>query len=129
MPLSEHPWVPIFDNRKTKTAINKAKIQREQALLNIQDKQKQLYSTIEGYWLDANTNQQKFIAALSTLASEQASFDLVSEQFNVGLKNIVELMSGKDKLLIAQQNKLQSKYMTILNQQLLRFYKGEDMNI
>jgi outer membrane protein len=121
--------VPIFDNRKTKTAINKAKIQREQALLNIQDKQKQLYSTIEGYWLDANTNQQKFIAALSTLASEQASFDLVSEQFNVGLKNIVELMSGKDKLLIAQQNKLQSKYMTILNQQLLRFYKGEDMNI
>ena len=98
-------------------------------MLNIQDKQKQLYSTIEGYWLDANTNQQKFIAALSTLASEQASFDLVSEQFNVGLKNIVELMSGKDKLLIAQQNKLQSKYMTILNQQLLRFYKGEDMNI
>jgi outer membrane protein len=121
--------VPIFDNRKTKTAINKAKIQHEQALLDIQDKQKKLYSTIEGYWLDANTNQQKFIAALSTLASEQASFDLVSEQFNVGLKNIVELMSGKDKLLIAQQNKLQSKYMTILNQQLLRFYKGEDMNI
>lgn len=121
--------IPIFDNRKTKTAINKAKIQREQALLDIQDKQKQLYSTIEGYWLDANTNQQKFKAALSTLASEQASFDLVSEQFNVGLKNIVELMSGKDKLLIAQQNKLQSKYMTILNQQLLRFYKGENMNI
>lgn len=121
--------IPIFDNRKTKTAINKAKIQHEQALLDIQDKQKQLYSTIEGYWLDANTNQQKFKAALSTVASEQASFDLLTEQFNVGLKNIVELLMGKDKLLNAQQNRLQSKYMTILDQQLLRFYKGEDMNL
>jgi outer membrane protein len=121
--------IPIFDNRKTKTAINKAKIQHEQALLDIQDKQKQLYSTIEGYWLDANTNQQKFKAAQSTVASEQASFDLLTEQFNVGLKNIVELLMGKDKLLNAQQNRLQSKYMTILNQQLLRFYKGEDMNL
>ena len=121
--------IPIFDNRKTKTAINKAQIQREQALLDIQDKQKQLYSTIEGYWLDANTNQQKFRAAQSTVNSEQASYDLLSEQFNVGLKNIIELMTGKDKLLTAQQNKLQSKYMTILDQQLLRFYQGEEMNL
>ena len=121
--------IPIFDNRKTKTAINKAKIQREQALLDIQDKHKQLYSTIESYWLDANTNQEKFKAALVAVASEQASYDLLSEQFNVGLKNIVELLTGKDKLLAAQQSRLQSKYMTILDQQLLRFYKGQDMSL
>ncbi len=121
--------IPIFDNRKTRTAINKAQIQREQALLDIQNQQKQLYSTIEGYWLDANTNQQKFKAAQSTVDSEQASYDLLSEQFQVGLKNIIELMTGKDKLLTAQQNRLQSKYMTILNQQLLRFYQGETLKI
>ena len=121
--------IPIFDNRKTKTAVNKAQIQREQALLDIQNEQKQLYSTIEGFWLDANTNQQKFKAAQSSVASEQASYDLLSEQFHVGLKNIVELMTGKDKLLKAQQNKLQSKYMTILNQQLLYFYQGETLKI
>ena len=121
--------IPIFDNRKTRTAINKAQIQREQALLDIQNQEKQLYSTIEGYWLDANTNQQKFISSCSTVESEQASYDLLSEQFNLGLKNIVELMTGKDKLLSAQQNKLQSKYMTILNLQLLKFYQGEEMGI
>lgn len=121
--------IPIFDNRKTRTAINKAQIQREQALLDIQNQEKQLYSTIEGYWQDANTNQQKFISSCSTVESEQASYDLLSEQFNLGLKNIVELMTGKDKLLSAQQNKLQSKYMTILNLQLLKFYQGEEMGI
>lgn len=121
--------IPIFDNRKTKTAVNKARIQQEQAQLELQDQQKQLYSTIEGYWLDAETNQQKFRAAMATVDSEQASYDLLEEQFRLGLKNIVELMTGKDRLLSAQQNKLQSKYTTILNRQLLRFYQGEQMSL
>lgn len=121
--------VPIFDNRKTRTAINKARLQQEESILDLQDKQKQLYSTIEGYWLDANTNQQKFRAAMATTESEQASYDLLSEQFRLGLKNIVELMTGKTNLLNAQQNRLQSKYMTILDIQLLNFYRGETMNI
>ena len=121
--------IPIFDQRKTKTAVNKAKIQHEKALLDQQDQQKKLYSTIEGFWLDAQTNQQKFRAATASVESEQQSYDLLSEQFNLGLKNIVELMTGKTNLLKAQQNKLQSKYTTILSQQLLRFYQGETMNI
>ena len=121
--------VPIFDNRSAKTSINKAKIQLEQSQLDLRDKQKELYSTIEGYWLDANTNQQKFVAAKASVESEQASYDLLSEQFKLGLKNIVELMTGKSNLMEAQQNMLQSKYMTILDQQMLRFYKGEPLNI
>ena len=121
--------IPIVDGRKTRTAVNKAQIAREQAQLDLIDKQKNLYSTIEGYWLDALTNQQKFRSALTTVESEQTSYDLLSEQFQLGLKNIVELMTGKDKLLTAQQNKLQSKYVTILSQQLLKFYQGETMKI
>ena len=121
--------IPIIDGRKATTAVNSARISLEQAQLELQDKQKQLYSTIEGFWLDAQNNQQKFRTALTTVESEQASYDLLSEQFQLGLKNIVELMTGKDKLLQAQQNKLQSKYITILAMQLLKFYQGEEMKI
>lgn len=117
--------VPILDQRQTRTSVNKARLQREQNLLALQDEQKQLYQTVENYWLDATTNQQKFRAALTTVESEQQSYDLLQEKFNVGLTNIVELMTGKDRLLQARQNCLQSKYMTILNLQMLRFYAGE----
>ena len=117
--------LPILDQRQTKTNVSKARIQKEQAILELQDQQKQLYQTIETYWLDAVTNQQKFRTATTTVESEQQSYDLLSEQFRLGLKNIVELMTGKDRLLNAQQNQLQSKYMTILNLNMLRFYKGE----
>ena len=121
--------VPLFDGRQTRTSVNKAKIQRQQAQLDLQDQQKTLYQTIEGYWLDANTNQQRFRAAQTTVESEQQSYDLLAEKFNLGLTNIIELMNGKDKLLSAQQNRLQSKYQTILNQQLLRFYSGPTPDI
>jgi len=116
--------IPIFDQRQTRTAVNKARLQYQQALLDQRDQQKQLWQTIEGYWLDATTNQQKFRAALASVESAQMSYDLLEEKFNLGLKNIVELMNEKDKLLSSQQNKLQSKYTTILSQQLLKFYQG-----
>jgi outer membrane protein len=117
--------IPIFDQRSARTATRKAKLQRQEALLDMQDKQKELYQTIEEYWLDAMNNQQKLRSAIATEQSEQTSFDLLQEQFRLGLKNIVELMTGKDRLLSAQQNHLQSKYQALLALQMLKFYSGE----
>ena len=119
--------MPIYDGRSTKTSVNKAKIQQLQARLDLQDLQKTLYSDIQGYWLNAWTNQEKYKAASSSVESAQQSYDLLSEQFRLGLKNIIELMAGKDKLLEAQQNLLQSKYMTLYYQQMLKFYENGEM--
>lgn len=115
--------IPLFDNRQTKTAVNKAKLQKQSYLLDLQDKQTTLYSTIENYWLQAVTNQNKFKAARISTESAQASYELLSEQFKQGLKNTVELMTGKTNLLQAQQNELQSKYLAILNLNMLEFYQ------
>ena len=115
--------IPLFDNRQTKTTINKAKLQKQSYLLDLQDKQTTLYSTIENYWLQAVTNQNKFKAARVSTESAQASYELLSEQFKQGLKNTVELMTGKTNLLQAQQNELQSKYLAILNLNMLEFYQ------
>ena len=121
--------VPIFDARRTKTSVNKARIAQEQAHINYDNEEHELYCTVEELWLDAINNQQKFRSALATVESEQESYNLLSEQFNLGLKNIVELLTGKDKLLTAQQNKLQSKFTTILSQQLLKFYQNGTIKI
>jgi outer membrane protein len=121
--------IPLFDQRSTKTAVNKAKLVKQSQELELQNQQKELYSTIENYWLEANTNQQKFRAAISNVESAQASYDLVGEQFKLGLKNIVELTTSKTNLLTAQQNRLESKYTTILNQQILKFYKEGNINL
>lgn len=119
--------IPIYDNRSTKSNIQKAKLQKTNSQLQEQSARKELYSTVEGLWLDANSAQKKFLSARSNVESAQASYDLVSEQFGVGLKNATELLTERSNLLAAQQELLQSKYTAILNMQLLKFYMGNDI--
>ena len=114
--------IPIFDNRSAKTAINKALIQRENYMLDLKDKQTALYSTIENYWLQAVNNQEKYKAAKIATQSAETSYEMLSGKFEQKLINIVELMQGRDALLKAQQNELQSKYLTLLNIDMLHFY-------
>ena len=121
--------VPIFNNRQTKSAVQKAKIQKQHSELDLLDNQKNLYKTIEGLWLDANSAQQRYVAAIEKLRSTQTSYDLIQEQFNLGMKNTVELLTEKNNLLNAQQETLQAKYMAILNTQLLKFYQGEQITL
>ena len=121
--------IPIFDKRQTKSAVNKAKLQRQPSELDLMDNQKTLYKTIESLWLSANSAQQQYVAATQKLKSTQASYALVSEQFNLGMKNTVELLTEKNNLLSAQQETLQAKYTAILNAGLLRFYQGEEIDL
>ena len=115
--------IPLYDQRQTKSQVNKALLQKENYMLDLKDKQTTLYSTIENYWLQAVNNQDKFKAAKISTESQQTSFELLSEQFRLGLKNIIELMTGADNLRAAQQNELQSKYLAILNIEMLKFYR------
>lgn len=119
--------IPIFDKRQTKSTINKAKLQRQTSQLDLLDNQKTLYKTIESLWLSANSAQQQYVAATEKLKSTQSSYALVNEQFNLGMKNTVELLTEKNNLLSAQQETLQAKYTAILNAGLLRFYQGEEI--
>ena len=121
--------VPIFSRRQTKSAVEKAQIGLESTKLQLRETEKELYRTIENLWLDAWSAQQQYLAAAERVKSSRTSFDLVSEQFNLGLKNTVELLTEKNSLLSAEQELLQAKYMAILNIQLLKFYQGMEMTL
>lgn len=121
--------VPIFDNRKNKSAVERAKLDQVTKALELTEEQKKLYNTIESYNLQARNNQEKFKASITKTESMESSYKLLNEQFENGLKNVVELLTGKDDLLQAQQEKLQSKYTTLLNIQLLKFYQGNSMTL
>ena len=121
--------VPIFDNRKNRTAVERAKLQKTSAQLDLFDQRQALGSTIENLWLQATSAQQRFMAAQTAVRSQETTFELTNEQCKAGLKNTIDLLQARDNLLQAQQNRLQSKYTTILNTQLLRFYENGELTI
>lgn len=121
--------VPILDNRQTRTDKAKAKIQRQQSELDMLSTEKTIYQQVETYWLAALSAQAQYSAAVANERSMSESFDLVTEQFRLGLKNIAELTTGKSNLLTARQQVLQSKYTALLNIALLHFYAGEEISL
>lgn len=119
--------VPIFDNRSNRSNVKTARLEQANSKLDLQDKKNSLSSTIEQYWINANSNQQNFLAARDRVKSQEASYELLNEQFQNGLKNTVEVLQGRDNVISAEQDLLQSKYTTLLNVQLLKFYTGEQI--
>ena len=117
--------LPIWDNGKTKNAVAKARLERENTYLDMVETQKNLWKTIENYWLQARSNQQRYIAAKENVDYCRESYNLTSEQFRLGLKNIVELTQDKTNLSSAIQRMLQAKYEALLNMALLKYYNGE----
>lgn len=121
--------VPIFDNRQNKTNVIKAKLSRRNSELELASTQKTLYSSIERFWLNALNAQKQYAAAKANVSSMHESYALVDEQFKVGLKDIVDLITGKNNLIQAEQQLLQSKYTAVLNTVLLRFYAGQPITL
>lgn len=121
--------IPLYDQRQNKSAVRKAKLQYSTSQLDLMNQEKELYSTIEGFYLDALNAQQQYAAAETKVKSSQTSFDMVSEQFNLGIKNTVELLTEKNNLLSAKQELLQAKYMAILNRTLLNFYADQEIKL
>lgn len=119
--------MPIYDNHQSVSAVKKAKLQYENAQLEYQNTRKELYKTIETLYLDASSAQQQYLSAKANMQNAQNAYDLVDEQFAVGMKNTVELLTEKNNLISARQQLLQAKYMALLNSALLQFYAGNDL--
>lgn len=119
--------IPIWDHGKTKNAVAKARLERESTYLDMIETQKSLWKTIESYWLQARSNQQRYIAAKENVDYCRESYNLTSEQFRLGMKNIVELTQDKTNLSSATQQMLQAKYTALLNIAMLKYYNGESI--
>lgn len=116
--------VPIYSNRSNRTALNKARLSAENTRLEQQSIEKDLLKEVESAYLGAVSNQSRYIAALQQEDYARQSYDLTYEQFSLGVKNTVELITAQNELASAQQEVLQSKYMTLLNLELLDIYQG-----
>lgn len=121
--------IPIFTNRENKTAYNKAKLAIMTSQLELINSQKELLKTVEGIYLDATSAQSQYLSAKERLSYVQQSFKLTEEQFFLGMKNTLEMLTEKNNLLSAQQEVLQSKYMAIMSIQLLNIYQKKPVDL
>ena len=121
--------IPIFDNLQNKTSYKKAKLDIETAKLDYIDSSKSLLKTIENLYQDAVGAQSRLRAAKVKLESLSLSYDLIKEQYALGMRNTVELTTEQTNYSNALQDLLQAKYAALLTNKLLQFYQGKEISL
>lgn len=116
--------IPIFSNRTVKSAVEKAGITVYSSQLNELSIRKELYSDIETTYLNTVTSQSQYIAAEEKVKYSRESYEVMDEQFTLGLKNTIEMLTEKNRLATAQQELLQAKYTALMNIKILEYYQG-----
>ncbi len=119
--------IPIFTNKENKTAVQKAALSEKTAQLSLIETEKTLLREIESVYQDALSAQSQYVSASEKYKALEISYDLIQQQYNLGMKNTLDLLTEKNNLLSAQQSMLQSKYISLMNIQLLNLY--QDINI
>jgi outer membrane protein len=115
--------VPILDNKKTKMAVARAKVAQQEAELDIEQRRTDLAQLVENWYIETNNAQARYKAAESQLATAKLTDELTNEQFTIGYVNTIELMSAHNDYIEAQHNILQYKYMAMLGQKMIEFYR------
>lgn len=121
--------VPIFNRNKTKTEVEKSKINIDIAQLQLAQEEKDLYQKIETAWQNATAAQSQMVAAEVAKNAASESYRLAQKQYELGALSTTDLVISQNTYTNAEQNYIQTKYLSLLYTQLLQFYQGNDIKI
>jgi outer membrane protein len=117
--------VPIFNRLQTSSNIQRAKIQLDNAELNMQLAEQQLRKNIEQAWADARAAYQQYQANQKAVTAAEEAFHFAEQKLNSGASNTVDYNNAKNQLAKAQASLIQSKYDYIFRLKVLDFYQGK----
>jgi len=116
--------VPIFTKRVVKTQVEEAKINVDQADLNLKNTRITLSQTVERAYLNVNNAKSQYAAALEQYNFNKEGYRIATEQLKVGAINTVDYSVQKNLFIQAQQAFIQAKYNELLTLKIYDFYRG-----
>jgi outer membrane protein len=121
--------VPIFNGWQVRTAINQAKIRKEEADLSLQQTKLNLDKKIQQAYADAVAALKNFNASGKKLKAQEEAFKYAEQKLDVGMLTTVEYNDTKKELTRAESDLLQAKYRFIYTTTVLDFYMGNPLTL
>lgn len=117
--------VPIFNRFQTKTAIDRARIQKMNAELTVLSTKLEIQKNVQQAYADANAGLKKYASSVKAVEAMKESFKYTEQKFNVGMLNSNDFNDAKNKLIKAESDLLQAKYEYVFKTKVLDFYQGK----
>lgn len=115
--------IPIFDALNTRTSVKKARVQLLSARLQADQVKSDLYKSIQQAHVQAMGAREKYITARTSQDAAQASFNAMSEKYNLGRATSTEFEQSKTNLFSSQIQSIQAHYEYLLRYRILDFYQ------
>lgn len=120
--LSFRLQIPLFDAFSTRNNINRAKLQRRQAELQVETTESDLFKAIQRAYYEAVSAKRKIDASEAAVVSTRAAFNVMQDKYNFGRANATEFEQSKSAYIKARAEAVQARMELILRHRILEFY-------
>ncbi len=119
--------VPIFNGWQAKTAVNRSKVQLEDARLALQLSKNQLRKDIMQAYAEAGAASKKYAAAVISTEAQKEAFKYASQKYGEGLIGSVDYAVARNNLAKAESELLKARYEHLFRMKILHYYMGEPL--
>lgn len=115
--------IPIFDAFNTRNSIRRAKLQKLNAELSLEQRETDLYREIQLAYYQAKGARERYLTSEETLQKTNLSFESTRERFNLGRATQADYEQAKNNLYKTEISRIQAHYEYLLRSRILEFYK------
>lgn len=115
--------IPLFDAFSTRNNVRRATLQQQQARLDIETRESELYKAIQLAYYQAVGARNSYLTSQQTIAKTRESFQAMREKYNLGRATPTEFEQAKTNLFRTEVTGIQSHYEYLLRHRILLFYQ------
>lgn len=123
--LSVGITIPIFNGWQTRSAVQRAAVNKELADISIEQTKNTLRQTIETSYNDALAASKTYTSSLKQVSAREEAYRMVQHRFEIGAVNYVEYQIAENTLFQAKSDLARAKYNFIFRKKILDLYQGK----
>lgn len=121
--------IPIFNGLSTRSAVQRAAINRDLADIGLYENENRLRQSVESAYNDAVAAGKTYQSAQKQVNARDEAYRMAKQRYELGAINFVEYQISENDLFQAQSDLLRSKYDFIFKKKVLDFYQGLPLDL
>lgn len=113
--------IPIFDGLQTRSQVNRAKVQKVNAELQLDQAEQELMRQVQQAYYQADGARARLAAGETACDAANKAFEAMQEKYSVGRATPTDYEQAKSKALTATTQAIQARYELILRTRILDF--------
>ncbi len=116
--------IPIFNRFQVRTNVERARVQYENARLDLENLQQSVASEVRQAYLDYEIATKRLDVTEKQVRAAGQALQVEQERYNVGASTLVELTQARSRFVEASSNRVQAIYQFHFQGKLIEYYQG-----